>query len=803
MIDPRDITAHGPPLTFAARRRAAIANAALPTSAQPRPPVAERPVTPAAETPPVGAAPKPVEKSSSPPRPEPVPAKRQSAPVILTLAGLALVFAIVAVILSVIPENASDEVSAVPDAPATVSEPRLRPERVQTAPRVATPRVTAPAEEPIDTSNVVRALRRASYEFADDPDAAVRRFQSAVGVLGESWVDLDRAQRLASLELAVEFLMRASLAEGGWAATSQRAAFAGTDALVTRDTLDPPTILRGVWSSGLATRLLRERGEGTTLFDAAMARATALGVDESALLASNATFDTGAIAAVELAALKLASTKDSVGPASRDSWIAWDKALELLTLSDPVAARRISLRAAAAVLEGLSARPGDTAARDRLTTLLARCDWSSAGDARAALLDWLSDPTRYSTRELATVTQWLASSAAESGVGVNDTLSSGASGYQRSDLRGRLAARWSGGQSLVSASVLDRWIIGANDALADTERSTASETADTLREAADLAKYSRAAALLWRGDSDAASVVIDDQRGASAPRNGRSPRLDALSPRPDDGKFALRFLSASQNAQDRVDLLRDLLGSGRELGSIDAEVVFEQAMFGTPSEVRRIAQRLADLRADDPAMINAAIESLPRAPRTNAMREVYEAVASSILPAIDDPSWTRATRAALVARLLDIITGGASLDPADSIAERFVEIYSDRLGSAAGSDTTPPAVAADVVEILLTETRAAGGIASEAEIAQLRRRFDARRALVTGDLQRFALESVNAAEALALLTGYERPEHRAALENEIAQMHDSVNAARNAAAQILAAERAALRIWRWRLGVNP
>jgi hypothetical protein len=338
--------------------------------------------------------------------------------------------------------------------------------------------------------------------------------------------------------------------------------------------------------------------------------------------------------------------------------------------------------------------------------------------------------------------------------------------------------------------------------LEESSQTASADPVEVLRDAADLARFSRAAALLWRGESDAASSIIDAQR-ASSTGGSRSPRLDALAPKPDDGRFALRFLSASQNAQDRIDLLRDLVGSGRELGTIDAEVVFEQAMFGTPSEVRRIAQRLADLRSDDPVMINAAIESLPRSPRTTAMREVYETLSVSILPEIDDPTWMRATRAALVARLLDIITGGASLDPADSVAERFVEIYSDRLGSASGAEDTPAEVAADVVASLLVETRAAGGIASEADIAQLQRRFNARRALVAGQLQQFAAESMNAAEALALLTGIERPEHRAALEGVIMRMHEEVNASRDAPGQIESAERASLRVWAVRLGVAP
>lgn len=650
-------------------------------------------------------------------------------------------------------------------------------------------------------------MRAASYSFGDRPAEATDRFVTAARVLGESWVDLDLAQRLASLELSVEFLLRASDpswsddGDGEEGVRARAAAFAGVDTLLARDSLDPPSVLRGVWSSGLATRLLRERSLEGDLYEDASARAAAVGLPlEAGSLAAG--FDPGAQAALRIAADKLASMAARGQPASREAWDAWDDALLLSTGTDPIERQRIALHAAEAVLESVSARPNDTASRDRLTSLLAMSDWSSTGDARSALVDWLDDPARFSTSALAVVTQWLATSAPESGVGVSETLSSGASGYQRSDLRGRLAARWTGGQPRMAASVLDRWGRSAEEVATQLDPSS-SDPVDWLQAAADAARLSRAASLLWRGDNDAARTIIDDPIGVAGRQGGAPPRIDALSPKPDDGDFALRFLSANQNAQTRIDLLRDLVGRARELGPIDSEVVFEQSMFGTPSEVRRIAKRVVELRADDPTVINAGIEVLPRAPRTSAVGEMYEAVTGAILPAVDDPSWERATRAALVGRLLDILTGGAALDPADAIASTLASGYADRLGTPLDAGSSPDVLAGRLAASLLTEARAAGGLESEAMIASLTRRFEARRALAEGEMQRFAVEAVNAAEAMGALLTFERPQAGEGASEIVESLREEVADAPNTAVQMQRAELAALRLWMIRLGGTP
>lgn len=802
--DPR--LASAPALTTAARRRQAILRAAAAPPTEP-PPAAGPTTRPAAESAPAQTAETP---SAAPTRASTEAARARqgaTARAVVVLAGLSLVFAIVAVALSVSRGGSDDATTKtaandVPPAAIPAAPVAAQPTPATSGRSVATgARRAAAPDEDIDSSNVVRALRRASFDFADEPDDALRRFQSAVAVLGASWASLEHAQRLASLELAVEFLLRSSdpdAAPSRHADAARAAAFAGVDALLSRDSLDAPAVLRGVWSAGLATRVLRERGAPPALLDTAESRAGAVGAS-SAPDAGIASFDRGAQAALRVAATKLARGAQD-GPASREAWQAWDQALVAATTNDPVAAREIALAAAAESLRALSKRPGDSSSRDRLISLLARSDWSSAGDARGALLDWLDDPAAFSTRELAVVTQWLASNAPDSGLGVNDTLSSGASGYQRTDLRGRLAARWLGASSTISASVLDRWSRAA-DALLGANADAQGDPLDALRAGAAFARLSGAAAMLWRGESDAARAVIDDPTLGSSSASQRAPRLDALSPKADDGRFALRFLSASQNAQDRIDILRDLVGAGRELGPIDAEVTFEQAMFGTPSEVRRIAQRVADLRSDDPAMINAALESLPRAPRTSAMSAVYEAVAATQLPPVDDATWPRATRAALVNRLLDILTGGASLDPADSLAAALAESYERRRGTAtAGSSASPADQAESAVRALLAEARAAGGIAAEDDIDALTRRFDARRALASADMQRFAVESANAAEALALLISFERPERAAAAEAAVNAMRDAINGARSSPRQISAAERASLTLWSIRFG---
>lgn len=798
MIEPSDspLSTRPAALTSAARRRQAILRGAMGTlPQQPHQTAApSRDVTTRAESLPVTTTREPATSPRS---------RRTEARVILALASASLVFAIVAIVLSVRGDDETRDRPAETMVPQIVVEPSTAPARatVDDAPANAAQRGGAsPSPEAIDSSNVVRALRRASFDFASDPEAALRRFQSAFAVIGETWIELDRAQRLAALELSVEFLLRASdsAEDARFGIAARSTAFAGVDALLARDALDPATVTRAVWSAGLATRLLRERGAESALLDAASARVGAIDVRDR-LDATSASFEVGALSALRIAATKLAAVNAHDAPASREAWAAWDRATEIASASDPVAARDLALHAADAVLRGVSSRPGDTVSRDRLITLLARADWTSSGDARNALLRWLDDSTTYSTRELAIVTQWLASNSRESGLGVSDTLSSGASGYQRSDLRSRLGARWTGGQSVISASVLDRWASAATSRL-ESDPVDSSDPVELLRAASLDARLAGAAALLWRGEADAARAIVDDPANASSSGTSRQPRLDALSPRPDDGQFALRFLSANQNAQERIDLLRDLVGASRELGSIDAEVVFEQAMFGTPSEVRRIAQRIADLRSDDPAMINAALESLPRAPRTVAMNTVYEAVSASILPPVDDAGWPRATRAALVRRLLDILTGGAALDPADSLASTLGKSYADRAGAAPDTEESPSELASRAVAAILAEARAAGGIALEDEIASASRRFDARRALATGEMQRFAVESSNAAEALAMLVAIERPSVAESSLSIAQAMREAINEEGSAPAQILASERASLALWNLRLG---
>jgi hypothetical protein len=101
---------------------------------------------------------------------------------------------------------------------------------------------------------------------------------------------------------------------------------------------------------------------------------------------------------------------------------------------------------------------------------------------------------------------------------------------------------------------------------------------------------------------------------------------------------------------------------------------------------------------------------------------------------------------------------------------------------------------------LLAEARAAGGIAIEDALASASRRFDARRALATGEMQLFAVESANAAEALAMLVAIERPSIAEPASTIARTMREAINDARSTPAQILASERASLALWNLRLG---
>lgn len=771
------------------RRRALLLASGEPAAAPP-------PVLIPSESPTHASA----EASGARPEPRASTARRSQTALVLTLSAGSLACAAAAILISILrgepaapsQPGASDGAA---DAPARVASEPPSGSRAALPDRPGQAAVAAQGEV-IDASGVVRALRRASFDYRSDPRASLERYAQAIAVLGDSWVELDRSQRVAALELAVEFLLRAS--EGEDSDRAIGAAFAGVDALVSRPSLDSSAVLRGVWSAGLASRLLRERDLPGRLRESAEQRARSVGVQFRSSL--DASFEQGAIGALRVASEKLAAPPADAGPASRDAWGAWDRALGVAAELNPGAVASVSLDAAERVLASASARPSDVHLRDRLTTLLAGCDWASTGDARARLLSWLEDHRRFATREVAVVTQWLSINSPQSGLGVQDTLASSASSYQRSELRSRLSARWGSGHSVVASSVLDRWKVAASLRGKEPWDSRSADALGRLREGALIARLNEAAALLWRGEADAARRIIDDPSGALSTPPPGVPRLDALMPRSGDGIFALRYLNARQNAQDRIDILRDLLSEGRELGPIDAEVVFDAAMLGTPSEVRRIAGRIVEFRSSDPAVINAALESLPRAPRTRALQDAFEATAGKSLPPIDDPAWPVEARRALVNRLLAVLTGGASLDPADTYAAVMRESFATRANAPLGADASPRQAAEALVLVLVQESSAAGGLSAMERTDQLRRRHIARRAIAENDMQRFAAEATNAAEAFALLMSIERPALESDIESVLASLRDRLAASASVADQMVAAEFATLSLWALRFG---
>ena len=476
-------------------------------------------------------------------------------------------------------------------------------------------------------------------------------------------------------------------------------------------------------------------------------------------------------------------------------WTAAAVAAEI----NPTAVASVSLDAAEAVLAAASARP------TTFTSAIGSPHCSrSATDfrrrPRSRLIAWLEDHRRFATRELALVTQWLTINAPDSGFGVQDALSSSASSYQRSELRSRLNARWGSGHSVVAASVLDRWRVAASLRGKEPFDSRSADGLSRLREAALIARLNEAAALLWKGEPDAARRIIDDPAGALSTPPPGAPRLDALMSRSGDGVFALRFLNARQNAQDRIDVLRDLLSEGRELGPIDAEVVFEAAILGTPAEVRRIAGRIVEFRSSDPAVINAALESLPRAPRTRALQEIFEAASGRSLPPIEDASWPIETRRALVNRLLSVLTGGATLDPADTYAAVLRESCVTRADASLDANPTPRQAAESLVNALLREASAAGGLSALERVEQAKRRHVARRAIAENDMQRFAAEATNAAEAFALLLSIERPTLDRSIDETLGALRERLASSPTVADQIVAAEFATLTLWTLRFG---
>jgi hypothetical protein len=356
----------------------------------------------------------------------------------------------------------------------------------------------------------------------------------------------------------------------------------------------------------------------------------------------------------------------------------------------------------------------------------------------------------------------------------------------------------------------------------------------SLAKAVQLARVNLAARRLWRGEQAAAERALHDAR--RPPNAPSSPML--LEPYRDpaaltapgvdpDGTLALELWALRRQPGHGIDAFKNRRFTHLNLGPVDCDAAAETALFGSPQDLRLVARRIVTDQKENPAMVNALLESLPRASRQSPLSALIVEVSERALPEIDDPAWPVRARGALVERLAELLAPGVR-PGVDALAEMLAAAYEGRDADSVSESLSdsivpgpmriapdpsnpapPPALPGPIPSgdsrgaEAAAESLRLSWIAEGATYRALRsvaQRLDslrldhaARLGLARGPIQRFLAIQSSILDLMGIVIEQEQPSAGAAM------ILDEARAARRSAtdifAQIEANERAIARLW--------
>jgi hypothetical protein len=729
------------------------------------------------------------------------PPDRWSPAVAMLLGVLVLMVTLMgsAVVLFALPARPAAPAGAGSPAAAEVPAPApsAAPDPVHTPPRAPTTEVPAPDMERAALDALASAISASVEALSIDPEGAMERFAEAVGVLSRGWCDLPPDRAAAAADAVLEFCYRAgrrpSDAERCIEIVSE-----GSRALRPGAALRARDVRPAAWSVAMLTRLSQERD-----LSAAGSGAIERALSESLgrrRLAGETSFAHGASAALALLPERLAGASDSV---MAEGWSRWMEAVAAVAGQDASEHTRLLVSGLETLLL-LGPEPDQSrGAFDAASRIASAVDWSQSA-ARAALMRWFAD-RRVSAPDLHAVTLAIATRARAPGTDLSMVLSAAASERSRASLREQYAAAW-GIASSGGGEALRAWTSAAQVAIADSYRDLAPAAA--LGQAVVLSRINEAAEWVWRGGPDEALALLLDPSGdvqAILSAAGAGVRSTLVYPRDNDGVWALRYLSTRRNIPVRIDMLDRLDGQGGPLGSVDAEVLVQEALMGAPIEVRLRAQDSTRRWMGQAVVVNAALELLPRMPRALSNAALIEEITLQPLPRITDPAFAFEARRALVDRLLEVLAAEGELSAIDSLAQQLALSYAGRAAGAVLATGAPAPEAYESASALwrrwiahadrLVPARSPG--TSPEALARARA---GRLRLAHGTVQRFAGEQVSLAEVMAYVTVAEDPLAADRAAAVIAELTRARRASGHVFTQVLAAERAMAQLWLLRLG---
>lgn len=387
----------------------------------------------------------------------------------------------------------------------------------------------------------------------------------------------------------------------------------------------------------------------------------------------------------------------------------------------------------------------------------------------------------------------------------------------------------------VLSDVVRRWVEVASRVLREDANEPPTKR---LARAVALARVNRAAGAIWAGNTGAAEAImaagvfLPGVASVAEPLEAwRDPGALTSPGVEPDGVLALELLAIRRQPGASVEAFRNRRFTHLRLGPVDCDAAADAALFGSPQDLRLVARKIVAEQADNPAMIHALLEALPKASKQSPLSALVADVTKQSLPPIDDPAWEVRARAALVERLAALLA--AVMEPGvDALAEMLGEAYAgdiEAVGAgprafAPGPMRPEPGDAANALSIdgplaVDGDSRGVEAAVEEAwrrwidaaspyratrapaermdEINRLRR---TRLALARGPVQRFIATQTSIVEVMALVVLQESP------SSAVDEILDRARLARRDAAhafeQIEANEEGITRLWMIRFGAE-
>lgn len=747
--------------------------------------------------------------------------------------------------------------------PTTTDTPSRTTTRSRTTAAKATP---DPRPEQSPPQAVITDLRSAVTTLSQNPTTSLAKFEAAWTQLASWWPDYDTGSRRAATGAVVEFVVVASawddvlsraidiIAEPSAPLSTGRFTTATDprEQTTSQQPLSPPPLdsrlaPNAAWSAATLARLSGERQLSATL----VRRLDRIVLDRFG--AWPAGVDRGIEPALAAALRRIPdAVLDPARHSTSRSAAAWITAAKAIEQIQPIQSQLPPDPAfTTLILDGLdsvlrSKHPGPASADrwDFIHQTTPHINWANEPLAQRRLIDWLRDPTIHPSGLQAVtsvITEMLvqptqpAGAITTQGITTNMFLSPEADSTERAQLAIEYARAWGLADAQRATESEAEWRAAVTQALQDAH--DARHPDHLLASAVTFSILSEAAQHLWSGDPNAAGRLVRTTNNritaTFTPTNTSLASSDFTTPGTDP-TWAIRFIEAGRNRTVLLALLSELERRGDvPLSIIEAEVLAETAAFGAPIDVRARAQDVTAYYANQHIVVNAVLETLPRAPRTRPFGIMIERVSSSRLPPVTDDRWPVEARRALVERLLMMRAGEGPAATIDRLVAMLAESYDQRRTITTQPATNATNAATDSAANTSSGTGTSTGRAEAAALSlaiwtsellekhradarrhepnprapvtirEIERRLAGRRLLAQGPIQAFAADQAAITELLAYTVSAERP----ARADRVLRITRDAEHARQTSShvfqQILAAERAMLELWLVRLGELP